>query len=734
MGKSSFFYIAMGIGFFLITTPVQAIAEKKPVADVVAVRGNVTAVDAAENLRTLSLKSAIFQDDTIRTGRTGKVQLLFTDNSIISLGRDSEMKIAAYDWQPEKQSGSMKTVVKEGTFRVMGGAITKVAPQNFTTETPAATIGIRGSMYGGKVSGQSLAVVFLGGKGIDIMNKNGSVPILKPGYGTVVKGPDDTPQRPVKFTAQDLEKVSDGLDSAAAASEEGTGQTEEESAVETQQDETASPEGEAASATDGNDPAPAENESLAASDNSEASGGGELPPLITDPEPDTPPVFEPPVDPVLVELQLASTSVIPLDGVTGYSGALKGTANVNGIIEDISGDLFMEVNWHSRKAFGAVFDPVDQAGQGKGAPVFFFGDIESDGGFTNVRIFGSGGSPDEMTIGMIEGTAAGSFFDDAKVVSLTGSGAEYDIRPPNQPLLSTWSVQSTAVQDAVQDPVDITSPRGTEQWRGFVVGISEDMNNPDLNRRRFLSTNSTDFQFTVNKDTGTINGSLSASDLDSSSTITGMQIGGAYGSAYVLDDALAAILGCSGNCINGTNGLKPHGNYMVTNAPEKQFNEYTSWGYWEAAYEDSGKQYHVHVPGSMWIAGNPTPQAYIDGLISSYSQLTYRGGARATVFEPGKMMELFGSSEVTINFDPAASIPVSGQLKLGPDKSMVTDILNVTSTTGAVSNTGFHATISGASQTQVNGAYYGDKAQAVGGNFAGTIGTKRYSGIFSGTR
>lgn len=733
MGKSLFFYIALGVGFILITAPTQAGAETNPVANVVAVRGDVTAVDAAENLRTLSIKSAVFQDDTIRTGKSGKVQLLFTDNSIISLGRNSEMQIADYDWQPEKQSGSMKTVVKEGTFRVMGGAITKVAPQNFTTETPAATIGIRGSMYGGRVSGQSLAVVFLGGKGIDVMNATGSVPILKPGYGTVVKGPDDTPQRPVKFTAQDLDNVSDGLNGDAAVSEEDTGQTEE-GAMETQQDEAAGSEGEAAGAPDGNDPALTENESLAGSDNSEASGGGGLQPLLTDPEPDTPPVFAPPVDPVLVELQPASTSVVPFDGVTGYSGALKGTANVNGIIEDISGELFMEVNWHSRKAFGAVFDPVDQTGQGKGAPVFFFGDIESNGGFSNVRIFGSGGSPDEMTIGMIEGTAVGSFFDDAKVVSLTGSGAEYDIRPPNQPLLSTWSVQSTAVQDAVQDPADITSPRGIEQWRGFVVGISEDMNNPDLNRRRFLSTNFTDFQLTVNKDTGVINGSLSASDLDSSSTITGMQVGGAYGSAYVLDDALAAILGCSGNCINGTTGLKPHGNYMVTNAPEKQFNEYTSWGYWEAAYEDSGKQYHAHVPGSMWIAGNPTPQAYIDGLISSYSQLTYRGGARATVFEPGKMMELFGSSEVTINFDPVASVPVTGQLQLGPDKSMVTDILNITSTTGAVSNTGFHAAISGATQTQVNGAYYGDKAQAVGGNFAGTIGTKRYSGIFSGTR
>jgi len=60
------------------------------------------------------------------------------------MGRDSEMKIAEYRWQSEQKDGGLAMQVKEGLFRVMGGAIAKDAPQNFKTKPPTATIGIFG--------------------------------------------------------------------------------------------------------------------------------------------------------------------------------------------------------------------------------------------------------------------------------------------------------------------------------------------------------------------------------------------------------------------------------------------------------------------------------------------------------------------------------------------------------------------------------------------------------------
>ena len=99
-----------------------------PVALVVAVRGTAEAVDNRGNARGLVMKSPVYRSDTIRTGPQGRIQVLFTDNTIVSLGRASEMVLVEHVWDAEDKRGAMKTQVKEGVFRIMGGAIAKEAP------------------------------------------------------------------------------------------------------------------------------------------------------------------------------------------------------------------------------------------------------------------------------------------------------------------------------------------------------------------------------------------------------------------------------------------------------------------------------------------------------------------------------------------------------------------------------------------------------------------------------
>lgn len=202
-----YFLIFPIITIGLATMPARAAGSKDPVGSVIALRGDVKAENASGDSRKLSLKSPIYREDTIKTGKRGRSQIMFTDNTIVSLGRNSEMQIAEYEFNPEEKTGKMKTKVTEGVFRIMGGSITKVAPEKFTTETPAATIGIRGSMYAGKVTGDQLSVVFQGGKSIYVSNAAGIVNISIPGFGTHVKAPDQAPLRPEKFTPDDIAHI-----------------------------------------------------------------------------------------------------------------------------------------------------------------------------------------------------------------------------------------------------------------------------------------------------------------------------------------------------------------------------------------------------------------------------------------------------------------------------------------------------------------------------------------------
>ncbi|MDH5525460.1 MAG: FecR family protein [Desulfobulbaceae bacterium] len=161
--------------------------EPQEVGSVVALRGEVSAVDGKEVKRDLTIKSPIFLGDLITTGKRARLQIMFKDNSIVSLGGNTVFKIKNYEWDPAKGKNEMKVEVKEGLFRVMGGLISKKAPEKLTTDTPVATIGIRGSMYAGSVSGQGLTVMFEGGKGINLTNGTGTVVITQPGFGSQVK-------------------------------------------------------------------------------------------------------------------------------------------------------------------------------------------------------------------------------------------------------------------------------------------------------------------------------------------------------------------------------------------------------------------------------------------------------------------------------------------------------------------------------------------------------------------
>jgi hypothetical protein len=209
------------LGFFVLILAWSPAYAAEQVATVVAARGNVQALDAKGKGRALTIKAPIFADDTIKTKEHSRVQIMFTDNTLINLGNATTMKIAEYRWQPEQNDGALKTQIKEGTFRVMGGALTKTAPQNFKTETPTATIGIRGSMYAGVVTPDFLSVVFQGGKGIDITNAFGTVEISKPGFGTKV-AMTKPPLPPMKFTAKEMGELNKAL------SGNGAGEKEEE--------------------------------------------------------------------------------------------------------------------------------------------------------------------------------------------------------------------------------------------------------------------------------------------------------------------------------------------------------------------------------------------------------------------------------------------------------------------------------------------------------------------------
>jgi hypothetical protein len=657
--------------FFLLCLAVplsSAYAEIQGVATVVALRGTVIAQGKGGAARNLSLKSQIFQEDVLKTDKNGQLQIMFTDNSIISMGRGSEMKIAEYRWQPDQKDGALKTQVKEGTFRVMGGALAKDAPHNFKTETPTATIGIRGSMYTFKTTKDSLSVVFQGGKGIEVFNEMGKVTITAPGFGTrvVLNAP---PAKPSKFTEQDIKNMNKGLN-GGTGNGNGTG-------------------GKDGDATD-NGPAP-----------------------LSETMPQPPPPIDYVVDPDpddLWDIDFDSPPPPPSDGIFAFEGSLGGIyTKANDTTETFTNSLFLGVNWHNRRFLGVANDDTAQGG---GNPVFFFGSINGST-VSDLTIFGiDDGWPNylEYINGSGAGVFAGSAYD---FFAFGASGQTFDIK--TEGLSGSWLISGGVQQlPGVMTPV---SPTGTETWQGFSVGLSANMADPYGAFPELYQTEPGDFTMTVNKDAGTISGTMSfVESFD-------LQVGGSIAnSVYLRDDLMAALIP-SANYIT----LKPYGNFMVVAGPEEQFSSYVTWGYWQIAYTDGGITRIMPAPNSLWISGKPSTNSVITTGFTG----TYNGAAVGTKIEANDITPITGTSQLIANFSAGAGYQLSGNITL-PD---VTLAISNGAITADPSSNFFTATIAGGTTSgSLKGAFFGTAANAVGGNFSASNGSAAYIGIFGGNK
>jgi len=87
----------------------------------------------------------VFEADTLRTGADGRLGLTLKDDTRLSLGPSSEIRLDRFAYAPaEGRLGFVLNVVR-GVAAYVSGRIAKLAPDSVRLETPAAIVGVRGT-------------------------------------------------------------------------------------------------------------------------------------------------------------------------------------------------------------------------------------------------------------------------------------------------------------------------------------------------------------------------------------------------------------------------------------------------------------------------------------------------------------------------------------------------------------------------------------------------------------
>jgi len=88
----------------------------------------------------------------LRTGKDGRVGITLSDDTQVSIGPGSEVKLDSFVYDPG--AGQLALVLKfiRGTAAYVSGQIAKLAPDAVRLETPAAIVGVRGTTLGIEVT------------------------------------------------------------------------------------------------------------------------------------------------------------------------------------------------------------------------------------------------------------------------------------------------------------------------------------------------------------------------------------------------------------------------------------------------------------------------------------------------------------------------------------------------------------------------------------------------------
>jgi hypothetical protein len=97
-----------------------------------------------EETRRLLIGTDVFFEERIVTSGEGQTQILFTDESSLTVGPNAEIVIDSYVFDPNTGDGEISMNLIDGALRYVGGRISKGG--GVSLQTPTATIGIRGGI------------------------------------------------------------------------------------------------------------------------------------------------------------------------------------------------------------------------------------------------------------------------------------------------------------------------------------------------------------------------------------------------------------------------------------------------------------------------------------------------------------------------------------------------------------------------------------------------------------
>jgi hypothetical protein len=131
------------IGLVLLAAPAFA-QQPASAGRVKVVSGSAFIVRSGETIRA-EVGQPVFESDSVRTGEDGRIGITLDDDTRLSLGPSSEVRLDTFRYSPAEGSVGLAMRFLRGIAVYVSGQIAKLAPDSIRLETPSAIVGVRGT-------------------------------------------------------------------------------------------------------------------------------------------------------------------------------------------------------------------------------------------------------------------------------------------------------------------------------------------------------------------------------------------------------------------------------------------------------------------------------------------------------------------------------------------------------------------------------------------------------------
>jgi hypothetical protein len=87
----------------------------------------------------------VYAADALRTGTNGRIGVTLKDDTRISLGPSSEVRLERFNYASADGGLALVLKIVRGVTAYVSGRIAKLSPDSIRLETPAAIVGVRGT-------------------------------------------------------------------------------------------------------------------------------------------------------------------------------------------------------------------------------------------------------------------------------------------------------------------------------------------------------------------------------------------------------------------------------------------------------------------------------------------------------------------------------------------------------------------------------------------------------------